>query len=102
MFRNEQSVKLVYINLKNTNFVIQYELMYRSIILLCCLLCSVSALAEMHQKSGNDIGDTIHAAHYNIHLEHIDTDEQTISAYTEIKVVPLINDLAYIPLELKI
>ncbi len=49
----------------------------------------------------NDIGDTIHAIHYNIHLNHINTAENTIAAYTEIKLVPLIEDLAYIPLELK-
>ncbi|RLD48233.1 MAG: hypothetical protein DRI88_03940, partial [Bacteroidetes bacterium] len=47
----------------------------------------------------NDIGDTIHAIHYNIHLNHINTAENTIAAYTEIKLVPLIEDLAYIPLE---
>jgi len=101
MFRIEQSAKLVYINLKNTNFVIQYELMYRSVILLSCFLFSLTTIAETHQKSGNDIGDTIHVAHYAIHLNQVDTDDHSISAYAEIKIVPLIDFLAYIPLELK-
>ena len=53
------------------------------------------------QAQNNNIGDTIHVLHYSIHLNEINTEEQTITAYTEIRLVPLIEDLAYIPLELK-
>lgn len=49
----------------------------------------------------NGIGDTIHVLHYNIHLDEINTEDHTITAYTEARLVPLIEYLAYIPLELK-
>ncbi len=57
-------------------------------------------LGSLHAQN-NDIGDTIHVVHYNIHLNEINTEAHTISAYTEVKLVPLMEDLAYIPLELK-
>ena len=75
--------------------------MYRIFILSLSLLLGQILLAQPNQKFGNDIGDTIHAVHYNIHLSDINTDEQSISAYSEIRVIPLVNDLTYIPLELK-
>lgn len=49
----------------------------------------------------NAIGDSIHAVHYNIHLTEVNTADKTISAFTEILITPRINELGYIPLELK-
>lgn len=75
--------------------------MNRTVILLLSLFLGQILFAQANQKIRNDIGDTIHAVHYNIHLNQVDTDNQSISAYTEIKILPLVNDLTYIPLELK-
>lgn len=52
-------------------------------------------------QTGNSIGDTVHAIHYSIHLNNINTASKTIEAYTEVEVQPKVNDLQYIPLELK-
>ncbi len=48
-----------------------------------------------------DIGDTIHAIHYAIHLDEINTDSQRISGFTEIQCLSLVDNLDYIPLQLK-
>lgn len=47
------------------------------------------------------IGDTIHAIHYDIHLEDINTNQQKIKAFTQIQLTSKIENLDYIPLELK-
>jgi aminopeptidase N len=52
-------------------------------------------------KAQTGIGDTIHVVHYNIHMEEINTDDQTIRGYTELQLTPLVENLEYIPLELK-
>jgi len=44
--------------------------------------------------------DTLHAVHYEIHLDNINLTEKTIKGYTNIKLVPKINDLASVHLEL--
>ncbi len=75
--------------------------MYRTLILLWSLFLGQILFAQANQINRNDIGDTFHAVHYTIHLNQVDTDNQTISAYTEIRVLPLINNLEYIPLELQ-
>ena len=68
-------------------------------ILLVVTLVIFSALkAQYHDPR---IGDTVHAVHYSIHLNEIDTDHQMIAGFTEVRLTPLIDDLQYIPLELK-
>ncbi len=52
------------------------------------------------QNDNLGIGDTIHAVHYTINLSDINTDDQTITGYTEIVIVPKVTGLDYIPLEL--
>jgi|ETNmetMinimDraft_26_1059896.scaffolds.fasta_scaffold00023_31 aminopeptidase N len=52
------------------------------------------------QFPNQGIGDTIHAIHYSIYLDEINTSDQTISGYTEIEITPLVSNLNYIPLEL--
>ena len=47
------------------------------------------------------IGDTIHAIHYDIHLNEVNTSNKTIEGFTEVKLVPLVEFTNYIPLELK-
>lgn len=49
----------------------------------------------------NGIGDTVHAIHYSIHINQVDTDNKTISAFTEIHLTPLMDNIDQIPLELK-
>jgi aminopeptidase N len=44
--------------------------------------------------------DTLHAAHYGIHLTDINLTNKTIKGYTEIKLVPKINSIASVKLEL--
>ena len=61
------------------------------------LILSTSGYSQ-YQNQG--IGDTIHAIHYSIHLEDVNTTDQTISGYTEIEITPLVSNLNYIPLEL--
>lgn len=53
------------------------------------------------QNNDPKIGDTVHAIHYDIHLEDVNTGTQTISAFTNVTLTPLIDNLTYIPLELK-
>lgn len=71
----------------------------RPLIILCLFMFLANLVAA--QYPGNQIGDTIHAVHYDIHLEDINTEDKTIAGFTEIKIVPLMNDLQYIPLEIK-
>lgn len=101
MFRIGQFNYWERIMLKNTNFAVYSYYMSRTIIFLFSLFFCFAISAKDFKKINNDIGDTIHAIHYSIHLNEIDMDDQSISAYTEIKVVPLIDFLEYIPLELK-
>ncbi|MEJ2593907.1 MAG: M1 family metallopeptidase [bacterium] len=48
-----------------------------------------------------EIGDTLHAIHYAIHLGEINPGNQQISGHTEILCTSLVDNLDYIPLELK-
>jgi len=72
--------------------------MKRLLIPLFLLLLNHLVIA---QYQDNGIGDTIHVIHYNIHLNEIDTDDHTITAFTELTLHPLVDDLQTIPLELK-
>jgi len=72
--------------------------MKRLVIPLFLLLLNHLVIA---QYQDNGIGDTIHVIHYNIHLNEIDTDDHTITAFTELTLHPLVDDLQSIPLELK-
>ncbi len=47
------------------------------------------------------VGDTIHVSHYFIHLTNINTEEQTLTAWTEATVVSKHNNLSAFSLELK-
>ncbi|MDP2723894.1 MAG: M1 family aminopeptidase [Bacteroidales bacterium] len=47
------------------------------------------------------VGDTINALHYNIHLEHVNTNDRTISGFTEITFVTKLAGLTQIPLDLE-
>jgi hypothetical protein len=85
--------------LKKGIFVINYLVIMRhlyffSVLLLICIRTGA-------QTVNNKIGDTIHAIHYSIHLNDINTNNQTIDAFTELEITPLVNDLISIPLELK-
>ncbi|MCF6169975.1 MAG: M1 family metallopeptidase [Bacteroidales bacterium] len=53
------------------------------------------------QSLENGIGDTIHAIHYNIHLTEVNTGAQTITAFTEVELTPLVSNLDHVRLELK-
>ena len=53
------------------------------------------------QKANNVIGDTIHAIHYDIVLNNINTNNQTIEGITRVTITPLVDGLQTIPLELK-
>ncbi len=53
------------------------------------------------QISNLGIGDTLHATHYSIHLEEINTSAQTISGYAEVEITPLVSGINYIALELQ-
>ncbi|MFA5417003.1 MAG: M1 family aminopeptidase [Bacteroidales bacterium] len=47
------------------------------------------------------VGDTINALHYNIHLDHVNTNDRTISGFTEITFVTKLAGLTQIPLDLE-
>lgn len=53
------------------------------------------------QYPDNGIGDSIHAVHYDINLYEINTNNETINAFTEVVITPLLEELQTIPLELK-
>ena len=66
------------------------------------LLITVLLLSKfgISQYQNQNIGDTIHAIHYSIHIEDVNTTQQSISGFTEIKITPLVSNLNYIALEL--
>jgi len=57
-------------------------------------------LITIHVQSQVTPGDTIHAAKYVIELEEVDISAHTITANTNVTVVPLVNNLPFIQLEL--
>ena len=64
-------------------------------------LIAIFSIFQLLNAQQNGIGDTIHAIHYNIHLTEVNTSAKTISAFTEVELAPLVNNLDHIPLELK-
>ncbi len=52
------------------------------------------------QIQNNGIGDTIHAIHYSIHLEDVNTAQKSIAAYAEIEITPLVSNINYVALQL--
>lgn len=68
--------------------------------LIFLLIMSLISSYGVAQYLNQGIGDTIHAIHYGIHLDEINTSEQTIAGYAEIEITPLVSGLNYIPLEL--
>ncbi len=50
--------------------------------------------------SDRDIGDTIDAVHYDIHLEYIDIGQQTIQGYTTVELTTKIDNLEFVFLQL--
>ncbi len=54
----------------------------------------------LSQSANIGIGDTIHAIHYSINLNEINTSNQTISGFTDILITPLVSTLDYLPFEL--
>ncbi len=62
----------------------------------------VLAIAQQvfSQNRDRSIGDTIHANHYSIHLLEVNTSEKSIRAFTEVDIIPLVDQLNTIPLEL--
>ena len=64
-------------------------------------LIAILSIFQLLNAQENGIGDTIHAIHYNIHLTEVNTSAQTIAAFTEVELTPLVNDLDHILLELK-
>ena len=52
-------------------------------------------------QNSNGIGDTLHALHYNIHLTQINTDNQTLAGFTNLTLVPKVDNINSIPLDFK-
>lgn len=48
-----------------------------------------------------NVGDTIHVAHYSIHLTQINTEEQAIAGWTEASVISKLDNLNAFSLEIK-
>ena len=65
------------------------------LILMLAFLCSA-----YFSRAEITPGDTIHAVNYLIDLHEIDMGAQTITAHTTITIVPLVNDLDIIQLQL--
>lgn len=45
-------------------------------------------------------GDSLHAIHYDIHLQEINLTNQTISGYTTLTLTPKVNNVTILPIEL--
>jgi len=56
---------------------------------------------QVNAQPIKNIGDTIHAEHYEIHLREINTTAKTIAAKTEIKIKSKVDDLYSITLQLR-
>lgn len=63
-------------------------------------LLVILGIAGISNAQNQNIGDTVHAIHYSIHLNEINTATNTITGLTEVTITPLVDDLVYIPLEL--
>ncbi len=61
-------------------------------------LCGAYLLSA---QNSNGIGDTLHALHYNIHLTEINTGNQTLAGFTNITLVPKVDNINSIPLDFK-
>ena len=61
----------------------------------------IGALFSASQGHAQSIGDSIHAVHYDIHIRNVNTANNTITAFTEIKIKSRVNDLSYIRLQLR-
>ncbi len=72
---------------------------YLSITVLIIFLLSINI--HSGAQSYRSIGDSIHAAHYEIHLWEINTTAQTIAAKTEVNIKARVNNIDIIPLELR-
>lgn len=64
------------------------------------LLLATILFSNFGFAQNQGIGDTIHAIHYNINIEDVNTTDQTISGFTDVKILPLVSNLNYIALEL--
>ncbi len=61
----------------------------------------IAAGFSLRAQTGNGIGDTLHALHYDIHLTEINTDLQTLTGFTVIDLVPKVDSLTSVPLDFK-
>lgn len=59
--------------------------MKRIVFFALSILLSITGISEIQ---GQWIGDTIHAVHYTINLEEINTSAHTISGWTEVTITP--------------
>lgn len=64
----------------------------KKLICLCCLLCTVAAHAQTRS-------DSLHIAHYDLNLS-LNVRESTIAGFADLKVVPKIQQLPHINLDL--
>lgn len=55
---------------------------------------------QNRSSASAQVGDTIHALHYEIHVDTIDFAAQTIRAFTELKVTPKVNNISAVQLNL--
>ncbi len=61
-------------------------------------LCNTYLLGA---QNSNGVGDTLHALHYNIHLLEINTTNQTLAGFTNLTLVPKVDNIHSIPLDFK-
>ncbi len=57
-------------------------------------------IASVMVLKSQSIGDSLHAVHYDIHLNEINTQDKTISGFTIVELTPLRDNLTGISLEL--
>jgi len=67
--------------------------MFKKILFLCILFGTLSLNAQ-------NIGDSLHAVHYNIHLNEINLQDKTIEGFTTVTIVPLSDNISGLSLQL--
>jgi len=93
VFLSKFAVNIKYIKMK-INKTVFFSLFF-------CLISSTLFVKAENNTFTKAIGDSIHAVHYEIHLENIDCVAKTIEAFTNIKLTPKVDNLDFVCLQLK-
>ena len=69
--------------------------------LILFVLVFITLQSNVIAETAAAIGDSIHAIHYTINIDEINTSDKTINGWAEVIITPKINQIQQIKLDLK-